>query len=177
MTLLEWKVPFWCNLFVLCAPKLNSQRWSNYYVILLQQVTVSNRKCKYLHWQKSSQGIKSTKMSPWHSGLIIVRQLKQGVATLHFDQNYTLPVVDLLWFPQHVPPPNSLNISQIHADFWKFWQNHMLVPCGWLVLPLMGNPGSAPDYPEYLDQFLTVLLETFTTVRQSKQGAVTLCFD
>ena len=53
----------------------------------------------------------------------------------------------------------------------------MLVPCGWLALPLMGNPGSAPDYPKYLDQFLTVLLENFTTERQSKQGVTTLCFD
>ena len=35
--------------------------------------------------------------------------------------------------------------------------------------------------PKYLDQFLIVLLETFTTglvfVRQSKQGVTTLCFD
>ena len=34
-------------------------------------------------------------------------------------------------------------------------------------------------YPKYLNQFLTVLLETFTTrlvfVRRSKQGAATLC--
>ena len=57
----------------------------------------------------------------------------------------------------------------------------MIVPPGWLVLPPMGNPGSAPDYPQYIDQFLMVLLETFTIglifVRQSKQGATTLCFD
>ena len=39
----------------------------------------------------------------------------------------------------------------------------MLVPPGWLVLHPIGNPGSAPDYPKYLDQFLMVLLETFTT--------------
>ena len=35
--------------------------------------------------------------------------------------------------------------------------------------------------PKYLDQFLTVLLKTFTTglifARQSKQGATTLCSD
>ena len=35
--------------------------------------------------------------------------------------------------------------------------------------------------PKYLDQFLMVLLETFITgltfVRQSKQGAMTLCSD
>ena len=39
----------------------------------------------------------------------------------------------------------------------------MLVPPGWLVLPPIGNPGSAHDYPKYLYQFLMVLLETFTT--------------
>ena len=31
-----------------------------------------------------------------------------------------------------------------------------------MLLP-MGNPGFDPDYPKYLDQFLMVLLETFTT--------------
>ena len=35
--------------------------------------------------------------------------------------------------------------------------------------------------PKYLDQFLIVLLETFTTglifARQSKQGVTTLCFN
>ena len=57
----------------------------------------------------------------------------------------------------------------------------MLVPPGGLVPPSMGNLGSAPDYPKYCDQFLMVLLATFTTglvfVRQSKQGIATLCFD
>ena len=33
-----------------------------------------------------------------------------------------------------------------------------------LVPPPMGNLGSAPDYPKYLDQFLMVLLATFTSV-------------
>ena len=36
-------------------------------------------------------------------------------------------------------------------------------------------------YPKYLEQFLMVLLETFTTglifARQSKQGVTTLCSD
>ena len=79
------------------------------------------------------------------------------------------------------PPSQQSKFSQIHAVFWKFWQNDMLVPPGWLVLPPMGNPRSAPDYHKYLDQFLMVLLETSTTwlmfVRQSKQRATTLCFD
>ena len=87
-------------------------------------------------------------------------------------------MVDLWQCPWHVPPPSSLKFSQIHAVFWKFWQNHVLVPPGWLVLPPILNPRSAPDYPKYLDQFLMVLLETFTTglifVRQSKQGATTI---
>ena len=78
-------------------------------------------------------------------------------------------------------PPNSLKISQIHAVFFENFGKIMLVPPGWLVLPPMGNPGTAPDYPKYHDLFLMVLLETFTTgfifVRQSKQGATTLCFD
>ena len=42
-------------------------------------------------------------------------------------------------------------------------------------------PIKTTHYPKYLDQFLTVLLKTFTTglvfVRQSKQGATTLCFE
>ena len=42
--------------------------------------------------------------------------------------------------------------------------------------------GERPSHtPKYLDQFLTVLLETFTTgiifVRQLTQGPTTLCFD
>ena len=40
---------------------------------------------------------------------------------------------------------------------------YMLVPPGWLVLPAVGNSGSVPDYPKYLDKFLMVLLETFRT--------------
>ena len=39
----------------------------------------------------------------------------------------------------------------------------MLVPPMELVPP-MGNPGSAPDYSKYLDQFLMVLLVTFTSM-------------
>ena len=50
------------------------------------------------------------------------------------------------------------------------------------------KPGSQPyvstiitHNPKYLDQFLMVLLETFTTglifVTQLKQGVTTLCFD
>ena len=50
------------------------------------------------------------------------------------------------------------------------------------------NKGSQPyvltiitHYPKYLDQFLIVLHETFTTglvfARQLKQGVTTLCFD
>ena len=128
---------------------------------------VSNGKCKYLHWQKSNQeycGVKSIKMSTWHSRLFIARRLKQGVAILWSHWNYTLLVVDLWQCPQHVPPPNSLKFSQIQAVFWKIWQNHMLVPPKDLVPPTMGNPGSAPDYPKYLDQFLMVLLATFTSM-------------
>ena len=57
----------------------------------------------------------------------------------------------------------------------------MLVPPRELVPPPMGNPGSASDYPKYLDQFLMVLFETFTTglvfARQFKQGAATLYVD
>ena len=65
-----------------------------------------------------------------------------------------------------MPPAYSQQskISQIHAVFWKIWQNHMLVPLRDLVPPPMGNPGSAPDYPKYLDQFLMVLFTTFTSV-------------
>ena len=39
----------------------------------------------------------------------------------------------------------------------------MLVPPGDLV-PHIGNPGPTPDYTIYLDQFLIVLLATFTSV-------------
>ena len=57
----------------------------------------------------------------------------------------------------------------------------MLVPPRELVPPPMGNPGSTPDYAKYLDQFLIVLLETYTTglifARQLKQGDATLCFN
>ena len=57
----------------------------------------------------------------------------------------------------------------------------MLVLPRELVPPSMRNPGPTPDYPKYLDQFLMVLLETFTIglifARQLKQGAATLCFN
>ena len=57
----------------------------------------------------------------------------------------------------------------------------MLAPPGGLMPPPMGNPGSAPDYPKYLNQFLMGLLATFTIVliivRQLKQGATILCFN
>ena len=115
---------------------------------------VSNGKCKYLHWQKSNQmysGVKSTKMSTWHSRLIIARWLKQGVATLRFDQNYTLPVVDLWQWSQHVPPQQS----KIFSNSCSFLEN--------LAKSYVGA-GSAPDYTKYLDQFLMVLLATFTSV-------------
>ena len=46
----------------------------------------------------------------------------------------------------------------------------------------MGGVAQEEAYaPKYIDHFLTVLLETFTTgfvfVTQSKQGVLTLCFD
>ena len=75
------------------------------------------------------------------------KMIKTRVASLCFDQNYPLPVVDLWQCPQHEPPPNRLKFPQIHAFFWKFWQNHMLVPPRELVPPPMGKPGFAPDYP------------------------------
>ena len=54
----------------------------------------------------------------------------------------------------------------------------MLVPPGGLVPPSMGNLGSAPDYPKYCDQFLMVLLATFTTalifLAQLKQAVAIL---
>ena len=57
-----------------------------------------------------------------------------------------------------------------------------------LFLQIDQNKGPQPyvstrttHTPKYLDQFLMVLFETFTTglgfARQSKQGAATLCFD
>ena len=57
-----------------------------------------------------------------------------------------------------------------------------------LFLVIQSKQGSQPyvlsiitHNPKYLDQFLIVLLETFTTglvfVRQLKQGITTLCFD
>ena len=66
--------------------------------------------------------------------------------------------------PPHCTPPNSLKFSQIHAVFWKIWQNCMLVTPRELVPPPMGIPGSVPDYPKYLDEFLMVLLATFTSM-------------
>ena len=45
----------------------------------------------------------------------------------------------------------------------------MLVPPRELVPPPMGNPGSASDYPKYLDQFLMVLLATFTSMYKNSR--------
>ena len=46
---------------------------------------------------------------------------------------------------------------------------------------MQGRGGHILLTPKYLDQFVMVLNATFTTglifVRQSKQGAATLCFD
>ena len=84
------KSDLYLQLFLLCI--LRSSDWDWDIGLRLIQKTqsilklmVSKRKCKYLHCQKSNQGysgVKLIKMSMWHSGLIIARQLKQRVSTL-----------------------------------------------------------------------------------------------
>ena len=123
-------------------------------------LTVSNEKCKCLHWQKRGSnysGVKSTKM--WTRGSNPMFWSKLHITSSRLRK---IPLACT---------PHGPKISQISAVFWKIWQNCMLVPPRGLVPPPMGNPGSVPDWPKYLDQFLMVLL---VFVWWWKQGVGTL---
>ena len=78
-------------------------------------------------------------------------------------------------------PSQQSKIFSNSCIFFEILAKSYICTRKWLVLHPMGNPESVPDYPKYLDTFLMVLLETFTTglifVRQSKQGATTVCFN
>ena len=104
--------------------------------------------------------------------------------------------------PSAYSPSQQSKIFSNSCSFSENLANNTLVAPRKLVPPPIGNPGSAPDYIKYLDQFLMVLLTNFTSickngrflfeylatfagnlhltrlvfVRQLKEGPTTLCF-
>ena len=65
--------------------------------------------------------------------------------------------------PLACAPSQQSKIFSNSCSFLEILAKSYVSTPRWLVLPPMGNPGSIPDYPKYLDEFLMVLLETFTT--------------
>ena len=60
-------------------------------------------------------------MSTWHSRFVIAKWLKQGVATLCFDWNYTLPVMDVCMAMPPVCEPSQQ--SKMFSSSYSFSEN------------------------------------------------------